>query len=553
MGMRLLGVLKGRAVTETADEHVLGDEARGGAWSPLRLGLFRALWLAALVSNIGTWMQNVAAVWYMTSLTSSPLLVTLVQAATSLPVFLVGLPAGAVADIFDRRRLLLWTQGWMLAVAGVLAVLTFGGFMTEWRLLALTFALGLGTAMNAPSWQAITPDVVPRPDLPRAIALNSVTVNIGRAVGPALGGVLVAASGPALVFALNALSFLGVLAVVYHWSRPPTSSVLPAERVFGAIRAGLRYARHAPPLAAVLVRTGLFMICASAFWALLPVIARGELGASAVGYGVLLGCVGLGATAGAALLPRFRGRLSLDSLTGLATVVFAVVCVLTALWRWLPGLWVVMVIGGLAWIAMMASLNTAAQTTAPPWVRARALGMYLVVFQGGLGLGSALWGGLAERMGTPTALVLSGAALVVGLAAIPRWRLAAATRLDLTASAHWPEPHAAAMPAADAGPVHVQVEYRIDPEQAGAFSAAVHELGAVRRRDGAIAWSLYRDPAEAGRYVEVFVVESWVEHRRQHERVTKTDRAIEDRVRGFHRGDSPPAVTHLIASRRGSP
>jgi len=542
-----------RAKTETADDRVLEDEAPGGAWSPLRLDLFRALWLAALVSNIGTWMQNVAAVWYMTSLTSSPLMVALVQAATSLPVFLVGLPAGAAADIFDRRRLLLWTGGWMLAIAGILAALTFAGSMTASLLLALTFALGLGMAMSAPSWQAITPEVVPRPDLSRAIALNALTVNIGRAIGPALGGVLVAATGVALVFALNALSFLGVLAVVYRWRRAATSSALPVERVFGATRAGLRYARHAPLLTAVLIRAGLFMLCASAFWALLPVIARGELGASAIGYGILLGCIGLGATAGAALLPRLTRRLSLDSLTGLATIVFSVVTVLTAWWRWLPGLWVVMVIAGLAWIAMMASLNGAAQTTVPSWVRARALGIYLVVFQGGLGLGSAVWGALAERMGTPTALTLSGAALAVGLAAIPRWRLAGATTLDLTPSAHWPEPHVGEIPVADAGPVHVQVEYHIDPEQARAFSAALHELGAVRRRDGAIAWSLYRDPAETGRYVEVFVVESWAEHLRQHERVTNADRAIEERVRRFHRGDSLPTVTHLIASHLGSP
>ena len=520
-----------------------------GAWSPLRLGLFRALWLAALVSNVGTWMQNVAAVWYMTSMTTSPLMVALVQSATSLPVFLVGLPAGAVADIFDRRRLLLWTQGWMLVVVGILAVVTFAGFMTAWLLLALTFALGLGMAMNAPSWQAITPELVPRADLARAIALNSLTVNVGRAVGPALGGVLVAASGPAPVFALNALSFLGVLAVVYRWRRAPTSSVLPAERILGATRAGLRYARHAPPLAAVLVRAGLFMLCASAFWALLPVIARAELGASAIGYGVLLGCVGLGATAGAAVLPRLTQRLSLDRLTGAATVVFALVSLLTAWWRWLPGLWLAMVIGGLAWIAMMASLNAAAQTAVPSWVRARALGIYLVVFQGGLGVGSMLWGTLAEHTGTSTALVLSGAALVLTLAAIPRWGLASATALDLTPAAHWPEPHVAATPAADAGPVHVQVEYRIEPGQGPAFAAAMHELGDVRRRDGAVAWSLYQDPAEPERYVEVFIVESWVEHLRQHERVTHADLAIEQRARRFHRGDSPPVVTHLIASR----
>jgi MFS family permease len=537
---------------ETAADDVARDEAPGGAWTPLRLELFRALWLAALVSNIGTWMQNVGAVWYMTSLTSSPLMVALVQAATSLPVFLVGLPAGAAADIFDRRRLLLWTQGWMLIIAGVLAVLTLGGFMTASLLLVLTFALGLGAAMNAPSWQAITPEVVPRPDLARAIALNALTVNIGRAVGPALGGFVVAATGPALVFALNALSFVGVLAVVYRWRRAvATTSVLPAERLLSGTRAGLRYARHAPPLAAVLVRTGLFMLSASAFWALLPVIARAELGATALGYGVLLGCVGLGATVGAALLPRLRRRFSSDGLTGLATVVFAVVSVLTAWWRWLPGLWGVMVIGGLAWIAMMASLNSAAQTAVPSWVRARALGVYLVVFQGGLGLGSALWGSVAERIGTQAALVLAGATLVIGLAATPRWRLVGA--LDLTTSAHWPEPHVAAAPEADAGPVQVQVEYRIDPQDGRDFSAMMQGLGEVRRRDGALAWSLYRDPAEPGRYVEVFIVESWVEHLRQHERITTADRALEERARRFHRSSSPPAVIHLIASRPGNP
>src|SRR5437773_5312537 len=403
------------------------------AWTPLSHRVFRALWIASLVSNIGTWMQNVSAAWAMTSLSPSPLMVALVQSATSLPVFLVGLPAGAVADIVDRRRLLLVTQCWMLVAAGLLAVLTFVGLMTATTLLALTFALGVGVAMNAPTWQAITSELVPPSELTRAVTLNALPVNIGGAVGPALGGVLVAASGPALVFALNALSFLGVLAVVYRWRRPPTSSVLPAERVFGAIRAGLRYARHAPPLAAVLVRTGLFILCASAFWAVLPVIARAELGATAVGYGVLLACVGLGATIGAVLLPRLRRRLSSDGLTGLATVVFALVSVLTASWRWLPGLWGVMVIGGLAWIAMMASLNAAAQTTVPSWVRARALGVYLVVFQGGLGLGSALWGVVAERIGTQPALALAGGTLVIGLAAIPRWRLVGA--LELASSA----------------------------------------------------------------------------------------------------------------------
>ena len=256
-----------------------------------------------------------------------------------------------------------------------------------------------------------------------------------------------------------------------------------------------------------------------------------------------------GATVGATLLPRLKGRVGLDGLTGLATVAFAVVCVLTSWWRWLPGLWAVMVLGGVAWIAMMASLNAAAQTTVPSWVRARALGVYLVVFQGGLGVGSAVWGAVAERVGTATALTLAAVALALGLAAIPRWRLSAATTLDLTPSAHWPEPHVDVMPDADAGPVQVQVEYRIKPEQAVAFSEAVLDLREVRRRDGAIQWTLYRDPADGMRYVEVFIVHSWAEHLRQHERVTIADRDIEERVRSLHAGDGPPAVSHLIAHR----
>jgi MFS family permease len=550
--MDAIPVLNGSFATEMAQpSKTTEDEAGGSAWSPLRHEHFRVLWLAALVSSIGTWMQNVAAVWFMTSLSPSPLMVALIQAATSLPVFFVGLPAGAVADIFDRRRLLLFTQGWMLATAGLLALLTFAGLMTAWTLLGLTFALGLGMAMNAPTWQAITPELVPRTDLTRAIALNAVTVNIGRAVGPALGGIIVATSGPWLVFAVNTLSFVGVLVVVYRWRRAPAAAVLPAERVIGATRAGLRYVRYAPALTAVLVRAGILMLCGSAFWALLPVIARDQLGLDAFGYGILLGCVGLGAIAGAALLPRLKRRLSLDAVVGVATVVFANVSVLAAFWRLLPGLWVSMVLGGVAWIAMMASLNAGAQTSVPSWVRARALGVYLVVFQGGLGVGSAAWGALAERVGVEAALALSGLGLVLGLAAIPRWPLAAATTRDLTPSAHWPEPHVDITPNAEAGPVQVQVEYRIDPTQAGEFAAVMEDLGSVRRRDGAISWALYRDSAEPSRHVEVFLVESWVEHLRQHERVTVADRAIEERVRAFHVGDAPPAVSHLIASHRG--
>jgi MFS family permease/quinol monooxygenase YgiN len=522
--------------------------AAESAWTPLSHPVFRALWIASLVSNIGIWMQNVSAAWAMTSLSPSPLMVALVQSATSLPVFVVGLPAGALADIVDRRRLLLVTQSWMLVAAGLLAVLTFVGLMTATTLLALTFALGAGVAMNTPTWQAITSELVPPSELTRAVTLNALPVNIGRAIGPALGGVLVAAAGPALVFALNAVSFVAVLVVVYRWRRAAPRALLPAERVISATRAGIRYACHAPPLIAVLVRLGLFIICASAFWALLPVIARRDLGLSAFGYGLLLGCLGVGAIAGAALLPRVKRRLPLDALIGLATIAFAVVSALTAFWRFIPGLGIAMIVGGVAWIAMMAGLNGSAQTAVPAWVRARALGIYLLVFQGGLGLGSALWGFVAEHVGASIALASAAGGALLGLAAIRRWPLRAVTTLDVTPSAHWPEPHLDVVPAPDQGPVRVEVEYRIDPSQADAFTQAVRDLEPIRRRDGAVNWAVYRDPGHKGRYVESFVVESWVEHLRQHERITVDDRAVEERIRRFHVAGAPPAVTHLIGA-----
>ncbi len=492
-------------------------------WTPLSHRVFRALWIASLVSNIGTWMQNVSAAWAMTSLSPSPLMVALVQSATSLPVFVVGLPAGAVADIVDRRRLLLVTQCWMLVAAGLLAVLAFLGLMTPTTLLALTFALGIGVAMNTPTWQAITSELVPPSELTRAVTLNALPVNIGRAIGPAVGGILVAAAGPALVFALNAMSSVAVLVVVYRW-------------------------RRETPLVAVLVRLGFFIVCASAFWALLPVVAHRDLGLGALGYGLLLGCLGVGAIAGAALLPRVKRRLPLDAVIGLATVIFAVMSALTAFWRFIPGLAIAMVLSGVAWIAMMAGLNGSAQTAVPAWVRARALGIYLLVFQGGLGLGSAFWGFVAEHVGASIALASSAGGALLGLAAIRRWPLRAVTTLDLTPSAHWAAPHLDVAPAPDQGPVRVDIDYRIDSAQADAFALAIRDMELIRRRDGAVNWAVYRDPGQKGRYVETFVVESWVEHLRQHERVTLRDRAVQERVRRFHVAATPPAVTHLIAA-----
>ena len=368
-------------------------------------------------------MQSVGAAWLMTSLTPSPLLVALMQTATSLPIFLLGLPAGALADVVDRRKLLLVTEAWMLLVALALGVLTLAGLMSAWILLALTFLLGLGAALDAPAWQAIIPELVERQELPAAVALNATGFNVARAVGPALGGLVVAAAGPAAVFLLNAASFLGVLVAIYRWRRAQVPSDAPPEDMLGATAAGLRYVRHAPALQAVLVRIGVFILGASALWALLPVVARHELGLDATGYGIILGSLGLGAVGGALLLPRLRRALPVDRLTAAATLVFAGATLALAYLRFVPLLVVCMMAGGMAWLAMMSSLTVAAQTASPAWVRARALGIYLLVFQGLMAVGSFGWGVLAEQFGNGTALSVAALALVGGLAATWRWPL----------------------------------------------------------------------------------------------------------------------------------
>ena len=519
------------------------------AWEPLRQPVFRALWIASLTSNIGTWMQNVGAAWLMTSLTPSPVVVALVQAATSLPVFLVGLPAGALADIVDRRRLLIVSQGWMLLSAAALGVLTLIGFMSPWILLALTFALGLGAAMNTPAWQAIVPEVVSPSELQEAVALNAAGFNVARAVGPALGGLIVGAAGPGPVFLLNAASFIAVMLVVYRWNRQRATSRLPAEHVIGAMGAGIRYVRNAPSLQAVLVRSGVLIVCAAGLWALLPLVARDQLGLGATGYGVLLGCLGIGAVTGATLLPRIKRKFSLDMLVAGATVVFAVA---TAALAYVQNVFLVgaaMVAGGIAWIALMSSFNAAAQTAAPEWVRARALAVYLLVFQGGMAVGSILWGALATRMGIRAALLVAVFGLIAGLMLITRYRLAEGEKIDLTPSLHWPEPRMIVGLEPEGGPVLVEVEYFIELERAHEFTKAMDDVRRERLRDGAMRWGLFTDSANPNRFVETFLLESWVEHMRQHERVTKSDRMAEELARAFHIGAGTPKIVHLIHAK----
>jgi MFS family permease len=393
--------------------------------SPLREPLFRSLWIAAVISYTGSWMQNVATGWLMTSLTSSPMWVALVQVAVSLPVFLIALPAGALADIFDRRKFLLFTQGSMVAAATVLGVMTLTGTVTPQILLVFTFLLGVGAVMNDPAWQSLTPDLVPPSHLAAAVALNSAGFNIARAVGPALGGLLIAAiccgvTGSAWAFLINAVSFFGVILFLYNWKPGKTEHPNGHETFIGAIGIGLRYARQEPRIRTVLVRTLLFSIFASVFWALLPLIAS-KFGAE--GFGVMLAFFGLGALAGAGVLALARRHFSHDAIIACATVVFAIA--LCGLVR-SPSLAVASAFSaaaGLAWISILATLNLAAQTAAPAWVRARVISMYVLVLQGGLALGSAVWGIVASRAGIQFALTFAAIALTASLLLSPWYRL----------------------------------------------------------------------------------------------------------------------------------
>jgi MFS family permease/quinol monooxygenase YgiN len=533
----------------TTEETITAQEKmrEPSAWSPLSQPLFRALWLAAVASNIGTWMHNVGADWLMTSLAPSPLMVGLMQTAENAPLFLLALPAGALADIVDRRRLLLYTQGWMLVSAVALGLLTLLGLTTPWVLLLLIFSLGLGSALNAPAWQAIVPELVPRSELSAAVSLNSVAFNIARAVGPALGGFVVAAIGSWAVFFLNSLSFIGVLFVLYRWQREPVESISPTERVVGAMRAGVRYVRHHPELRAVLLRTGVFVSCASALWAMLPLVARQQLGLGAFSYGVLLGGLGAGAICGAIILPGLRRKVSINILIIGGTIIFAAVTAILASVHIFPLLCIVMLFGGVAWMALMSSFNIIVQAIVPAWVRARVLAIYLLVFFGGMALGSATWGAIATRIGISNALLYAAAALILGLAAAYFFPLRSGVELDLEPSLHWSEPIYVTEPHPKDGPVLVTVNYQIEPERADEFVEAMRELKRILRRDGAIRWGLFTDTAQPGHYVETFLVESWAEHMRQHARVTNEDRVAQDRARSFHIGDSPPLVTHLIA------
>src|SRR6266478_865048 len=450
-------------------------------WRPLHLPIFRNLLVADLVSDMGTFMQGVGAAWLMVSQGAGPLLVALTQTASAFPFFLLALPAGALGDILDRRKLILTTEVWMFSVAVVLLVLTVLHLITPWVLLFLTLALSIGDALEAPTWRAVLPEVVPQEGLMQAIALNGIEFNLARAIGPALGGFLIAALGIATVFSLNAASYLGVLWVIARWKRPPHQTGSLRETMSGAIRAAVRYTRNAPEILTVLGRIGSVMFFASAFWALLPV-----------------------------------------------AILF----------------------GGAAWTAIMSLMTTVMQNLAPDWMRARAMAVFMLVYMGTWTAGSAFWGYVAGRQGTHFSLVTAA----IGTAVCPILVLISRlpdTPVDLGAWDHWGKPMLVGEVDPSQGPVLVTVEYEVEPTKADEFLGALHKFARVRRRDGASRWGVYRDTEHPAHYVETFIVESWAEHLRQHERLTRGDRDLEENVRRFEW--KPIKVRHFIyaPSKRG--
>ena len=529
----------------TTPRHEEGVVAPSSPWTPLRRGVFFALWIAALASNLGTWMQNVGAAWLMTSLSKSALMVSLIQTASSLPIFFLALPAGALADIVDRRKLLIFSQAWMLVAAGALGILTLLGMTTEWTVLGLSFMLGIGAALNAPAWQAIIPELVPREELPAAVTLNGINFNLARAAGPALGGLIVAWIGAGANFILNAASFLGVMIVLYEWRRQPRPGVLPAERVLGAIRIGIRYVRYAPALRAVLVRTVAFTIGASAMWAVLPLIARWQLGLGAAGFGLLLAWFGVGAVIGGAMLNRLQQLASIDNIVHGATIAYVAMTVGLAFTHEPILAHLLMAFGGAAWVCAFSVLNVAAQLSVPRWVQGRALAVYQIAVQGGIAGASALWGWVGAQYGLQIALWCGAASMVAGFATY-RWSLADAVEVK-TDPVPRPLPTMAIPIDPDSGPALITVEYRINLGKASEFIGAMAEMRRIRLRDGAVFWGLFVDVNGPDRFVEHFVTETWVEHLRQHERMIASDVVYESRARSFHLGDAP-AATHLISA-----
>lgn len=513
--------------------------------SPLRQPLFRGLWIATIVSNTGTWMQEVANSWLMTTLAPDPLMVSLVQASNALPVFLLGLPAGALADVIDRRKWLLSTQAWMMLSAAVMAFLTLNGMMTPGLLLLTGFLLAVGAALNSPGWHSVTPEIVPKESLSAAVTLNGLAINCAKAVGPGIGGLVVVQLGPGAAFLLNAVSFLTVVFVLYRWKREPREEHLPTEKFFGAMRVGVQHVTHSPLMRLIVLRAVILVFNTSALWALLPLLCKEEYLYEARGYGLMLVFYGLGAiTGGTMVLPRLRRRLSANQITSGAWLAYIPTVVVLSLATH-PVVPVVAIFwGGICAICILSSFHLAAQSVAPDWIRARAMSVYLLGFSGAAAFGSLFWGALARGLGVRHTLLLSAFLLFVGMVTAWLAPLKTGESFDHEPANYWPDPELKIDVPLKHGPIMVVVEYDIATEDIPKFVEAMEKIRRIRLRNGVLRWGLYISLENPNHLREVYLDQNWAAHLRQHERVSKYEMEVSQLAYQYHRGETSPEVFH---------
>lgn len=522
------------------------------ALRPFKHSAFTIMWTVTVVSNIGGWMQSAAAGWLMITLDADPRTVAMIQVATVAPMFMLGLPAGALADVVDRRRLLIVVESTNMILIAALAYLVGTHRISAASLIAFTFLQGVASALVSPTWQAIVPQLVVPADLPPAIAMNSTGINISRAIGPALTGLVIARWGTASPFWLDATSSIGVVAALFWWrSGSRSGRTLPAERFSGAISAGLRHARYNAQLRATLVRAMGFFLFAAAYWALLPLVAKNVVGSGPGLYGLLLGVVGVGAVSGAVALPRLKAQLGPDVLVAVGMAGSACALFLFGQSRSLPIGVLASFLAGVSWILVVATLNVSAQLALPSWVRGRGLAVYATAMFGAMTVGSLLWGQVASIVDVATALYIAAGGTLAAIPFLHRWKLRSGALVDLSPSMHWPEPIVAEKLDDDRGPVLVTVEYRVPASDTLQFLKVMHHIESERRRDGAYRWGIFEDTAAPGRWLEIFLVDSWLEHQRQHRRVTVADKVIETEARRFMAAGQP-IITHYVAPEETS-
>ncbi len=518
---------------------------RKSAWAPLRLPTFRMLWLVWMASNICVWMNDVAAAWLMTSLTTSPTLIALVQTASSLPVFLLGLPSGAFADILDRRRYFMVSQFWIATTAAVLYGFSLGGQLTAPVLLALVFANGIGLAMRWPVYAAILPEVVPRSQLGEALALNAVAVNTSRVIGPLLAGVIIGAAGTQYVFAANFVISVAAGAVLLRWKRETKPSVLPGERFIGAMRLGFQFARESRRLRDALVRTSVFFLHSTAIFALLPLVAKRMGDGGAGTYTLLLSALGFGAIAVSTQIPRLRTRWTRDEIVVGASIVNALGIAGLA---FAPGVWYAvpaMIASGAAWILVANSVTIAAQLALPDWVRARGMAIYQMSIMGGAALGAVIWGQIAGHTSVPTSLAVCAVSMLLALA-LTRGRTLEGSE-DHTPTHPWEEPVPALPLELTEGPVMVTIEYHIDPARRLEFDEVMAESRSARLRAGAVSWGLFEDIETPGRFVEYFACDTWADYLRRFDRFTAADEKLQERRHAHHIAEGRPRISRYVA------